>query len=114
MNMSPSQIEYIRHIRDEINYLIKSSRDTTIEKFLIDETAQRAFVRSLEVIGEATKKLSSEFKSKYPEIEWRVIAGTRDKLIHDYFGVDLELVWDIVATKIPQLKDQVERIIQIE
>ena len=58
------------------------------------------------VIGEATKKLPKKFTNEYPDIEWRGMAGLRDKLIHDYFGIDLELVWDVVENKLPQLKIQ--------
>ena len=60
-------------------------------------------VRSLEIIGEASKKLDDEFKSVNHHIEWKKIAGTRDKLIHDYFGIDYDIVWDIIQTKIPDL-----------
>lgn len=112
--MSLSQVEYLKHIRDEIEYLINHSQNLSLNTFLSDNTLQRSFVRSLEIIGEATKKLSSDFKSKYPEVEWKVIAGTRYKLIHDYFGVDYELVWDIVTSKIPNLKKQIDDILRHE
>jgi uncharacterized protein with HEPN domain len=112
--MSPSQIEYLKHIRDEVHYLLDQSGRINLKKFLADETLQRAFIRSLEIIGEATKKISPELKIKYPEVEWKVIAGTRDRLIHDYFGVDLELVWDIVVTKIPALGKQIGQILSSE
>jgi len=66
---------------------------------LDDETLKRAFVRSIEIIGEAVKKIPSDFKQKYSHIEWRTMAGMRDKLIHDYFGIDYEIVWDVVTNK---------------
>ena len=68
-----------------------------------DEVLCRASIRSIEIIGEATKKLSDEFKSKHSSIEWKKIAGTRDKLIHDYYGIDYDIVWDILRTKIKEL-----------
>ena len=83
---------------------MKASRLTTRELFLHDETLKRAFVRSLEIIGEAVKQIPDDFRAKYTQVEWRKMAGTRDKLIHDYLGVDYELVWDIVQNKIPGLE----------
>ena len=68
----------------------------------------------MEIIGEATKKLPTDFKNKYPHVEWKKMAGTRDILIHDYFGVDWEIVWDIVQTKLPQLKEDIEGILEKE
>lgn len=63
----------------------------------------RAVVRSIEIIGEASKKIDEEFKSKHIHIEWKKMAGARDKLIHDYFGIDYDIVWDIIQNKIPDL-----------
>jgi len=103
---------FIRHILDEITFLIDSSKGLEYEGLIKDETLKRAFVRSLEVIGEATKNISSEFRQKYPDIEWRELTGLRDKLIHRYFGVQWEIVWDVVKNKIPQLKGRIEGILK--
>jgi uncharacterized protein with HEPN domain len=70
---------------------------------LSDEVLCRASIRSLEIIGEATKKLSDTFKKQHPKIEWKKIAGTRDKLIHDYYGIDYDIIWDIISSKIKEL-----------
>ena len=70
----------------------------------------RAFSRSLEIIGEASKKIPKSFKDKYADIPWRQIAGMRDKLIHDYFGVDLEIIWDVIQNRLPELNIQITRI----
>ena len=105
--MSPSTPEILQHILEESDYLLRSSRNLSREDFLADETLRRAFVRSLEVIGEAAKKVSSEIREQLPAVEWKAMAGMRDRLIHVYFGVDYELVWSVVTEKIPVLHEQI-------
>ncbi len=102
---------FLSHIKDEINYLSQNSAKLQYEEFVNDETLKRSFVRALEVIGEATKNLSDDFRQKYPQVQWKEIAGLRDILIHHYFGVDYKSVWDIVKNKIPKIKEQVENIL---
>lgn len=75
---------------------------------------KRAFVRSLEIIGEAVKQVPEDFRRKYPRIGWRDLAGMRDRLIHRYFGVDYEIVWDAVANKVPKVHQEIRDIIQAE
>ena len=111
--MKPS-ISYCEHILTEADYLAKASAGTLRAAFLADETLKRAFVRSLEIIGEAVKQIPDDFRAAHPQVEWRKMAGTRDKLIHDYLGVDYELVWDIVQSKIPGLRIAMEEIIAQE
>lgn len=110
--MSKQPEEYLKHILKEILYLLASSKDTNEDKFMYDETLQRAYSRSLEIIGEATKKLPKEFTEKYPQIDWSLMAGMRDKLIHHYFGVDYAIVWDVVNNEIPKLKPQIQELIE--
>ncbi len=102
--MSFEPLDYIRHIWDEVEYLMDASSGVDPSDFYANATLQRAFIRSLEVIGEATKRLPPEFRSAYPHVDWRGMAGMRDRLIHGYFGVDLELVWDVVQTRVPDLR----------
>ncbi|HWF61400.1 MAG TPA: DUF86 domain-containing protein [Nitrospira sp.] len=109
--MSFEPRDYLRHILVEIEYLSDQSRTLTYERFAADETLRRAFVRSLEIIGEAVKNLPDEFRASHPEVEWRPIARMRDRLIHGYFGVDYQLVWDVVYEKLPELKRSIQRII---
>lgn len=103
--------EYLKHILDETEFLSQKVANLDKNHFLNDEVLKRAFVRSLEIIGEATKKLPDNVRDKYGNIDWRAIAGTRDKLIHDYFGIDYDIVWDIVINEIPALRSQIEKIL---
>lgn len=110
--MPLSAREYLLHILDEADYLALHTRGVTRERFLADETLRRAFVRSLEVIGEAAKQVPECLRNEHPEIEWRAMAGMRDRLIHGYFGVDYEIVWDAAANKVPRLAGQVRHLLQ--
>jgi len=112
--MSLSPLEYLRHVIDEADYLDGRVNTLTRERFLADETAKRAFARSIEIIGEAIKQVPEEMRKKYPEIEWRAIAAMRDKVIHRYFGVDYDIVWDVACNKIPVLRRQVTEILKRE
>jgi uncharacterized protein with HEPN domain len=103
---------YLRHILDEIDFLKKSGEGIDFRGLQENEEKQRAWLRSLEVIGEATKNLSFEFREKHPEIEWRKVAGLRDKLIHHYFGVKWEIIWDVVANELPAIRHKIEEMLR--
>ena len=108
--MSFEPREYLRHILVEAEYLLEQSRSLGKAAFIGDETLRRAFVRSLEIIGEAAKRVPDDVRAIHPGIDWRGMAGMRDRLIHGYFGVDYDLVWDVVLTKIPPLAREIGRI----
>jgi len=105
---------FLRHIMESINAIESHMRGITIDSFFESILIQDAVIRRIEIIGEATKNLSAEVRNKYPYIPWRSIAGMRDVLIHEYFGVDLKLVFDTATKKIPQLKEQIETVIKAE
>ena len=110
--MSFEPRDYLRHIVVEADYLIGQTAGLSYEAFVANETLRRAFVRSLEIIGEAAKKVPPEFRAQYPAVDWRAMGGMRDRLIHDYFGVDYELVWDVVPHRIPELRRQLASVLE--
>lgn len=112
--MSPSLLDFLRHILEECNYILSVSEGKTKDVVLNNPTLQRSVVRSLEIIGEAAKKLDEEFRNQHPHIEWKKIAGTRDMMIHHYFGIDYDIVWEIVTNKIPELQHYIQKIIEAE
>jgi uncharacterized protein with HEPN domain len=99
--------EYLKHIKDECSYIISASGNLSFDDFMEDETLKRAVVRSLEIIGEATKKIPADIKVKWNTIQWKNIAGIRDRLIHDYMGVNYTIVWDVMKNKIPEMNQQI-------
>ena len=105
--MSRSARVYLQHIHEEIKFLTHNAQDLTEASFLASETLKRAFVRSLEIIGEATKRLPMELREQYPQAPWRASAGMRDRLIHGYDSVDYEIVWEAVTIAIPQLAETI-------
>ncbi len=110
--MSISPYDYLNHILDECSFILQATPSSvSFEQFFNDEEKKRAIVRSLEIIGEATKNIPVDFKLKWATVEWKQMSGMRDRLIHDYFGVDYYIVWDVVRNKIPYLKESIELII---
>lgn len=112
--MSVSGIEYLHHILSETQFLMGCAEGLRRNDFLHDETLKGALVRSIEVIGEAAKHVPVALRQNYSQVEWRAIAGMRDRLIHAYFGVDYDIVWDVVINKIPGLHEQIKQMIRQE
>jgi uncharacterized protein with HEPN domain len=110
--MFHSDKQLLQHIFDEIMFLEDEVNRLTEATFLDDAKSQRAFARSIEIIGEAVKNISEETVINNPSIEWRKIAGMRDKLIHGYFSVNYKLVWDVAKNIIPKLKIQLYSILE--
>lgn len=111
--MSKEPGQYLKHIRDESVYLLSlTEKGLTREQFLGDDTLKRAVVRSLEIIGEATKKIPADFKVKWKKVRWKDMAGMRDRLIHEYMGVNYSIVWDVLINKIPELHKQIHEVLE--
>ena len=110
--MYKSYIPYLLHILDECLYVHSVITDEMqIEQFLGDETLKRAVTRSLSIIGEATKKIPADVKYSWQSISWWQMAGMRDRLVHDYMGVNYYIVWDVAKNIIPTLITQIQEII---
>ena len=110
--MYKSYLPYLQHILDECLYVRSVINDEMQQgQFLQDETLKRAVTRSLSIIGEATKKIPVDVKYAWQSISWREMAGMRDRLVHDYMGVNYNIVWDVAKNIIPTLTTQIEEII---
>ena len=101
-------------MRDAIKAILEYTKDANKKSFNSNELMQDAVIRRIEIIGEAAKNVSNEFRKKYSEIPWKKIVGMRDKLIHGYFNVDVERVWNVIIDDILVLKKQIEDIIKKE
>lgn len=111
--MSSDEI-YLKHVLDSIKKIEEFTKNLSKKDFLASIEKQDSVTRRIEIIGEAVKNISSKLRVSHPEIEWKKITGTRDILIHAYFSVDEQLLWDIVENKLPILKKQIEHILKEE
>ncbi len=110
--MFKSEIEFLKHILDETTFILEHTQQISEKEFLNDEVYKRASARSIEIIGEAVKNISQEFKEHHSSIEWKKISGMRDRLIHGYMEVDYDLLWDVICNKIPKLHNDIQQIIK--
>lgn len=102
---------YLRDILEAIRRIEKYTENISFDEFVDNELIQDGVLRNLEVIGEAVKNIPDDIKSDNPNVEWRKIAGLRDILIHAYFGIDVEIIWDIVKNKVPELGRDIKDIL---
>jgi len=102
---------YLGHILEAVERILTFGQHG-VETFRRDLMMQDAIIRNLQVMGEAAKKVSAETRAAHPEVPWRDIAGMRDRVVHDYFGVSLEIVWDVVQNHVPPLRESLKRIVE--
>lgn len=107
-------LPFLYHILDEIQYIKEKTSSLSCDDLQLDEDLSRSIPRSLEIIGEAVKNLSRDFRDVHPDIPWSDFAGLRDKLIHGYFGIKWIIVWSVITHDIPDLEMKILRIIDTE
>ena len=106
--------DYIEDILEAMTNAIEFTKDMSYDEFVKDTKTVYAVIRAIEIIGEAVKNIPEDIRKKYPDIPWRSMAGMRDKVIHAYFGVKIERVWEVVKRDIPNLKPKFEKMLMEE
>ncbi len=104
---------FLLDIQNSLDKIFRYTNGITFEQFTGDDKTKDAVERNFEIIGEAVKNLTDDFKCKYPHIPFKQIAGMRDKLIHDYFGIDYEIIWKTIKDKLPEFSSEIEELIKI-
>jgi uncharacterized protein with HEPN domain len=112
--MSRSQLLYLNDIAEAVASIRTYIGQMSYEEFSKDKMRIDAVVRNFEIIGEAAKNINEDLKKQFPTTDWKAVAGFRDTLIHGYFGIDLEILWDIIVHKIPQLEDEIDTMVRHE
>jgi len=111
MSRDRRERDFLLDIEDAIKRILEYTAGMNWDAYLLDYKTQDAVVRNLEVIGEASKNLSDEFRKRYPGIPWQEMSGTRDRLTHHYFGINQEIVWQIVEQDLLGLQRQIELVL---
>jgi len=104
---------YLKDILHACDKVLRYSRGLSRDQVFEDEKTYDAILRNLEIIGEAVKRLSPGFRQRHSQIEWRKIAGLRDIVIHEYFGLDIQILWDVISNKIPEFRAQIHEVAQL-
>jgi len=103
---------YVKDILEAIKAIEKFVEGMNFENFKEDDKTSSAVIRKFEIIGEATKNIPQSIKEKYPHIPWKEMAGFRDKLIHFYFGIKYDIVWDTIKLRLPELRNNIEKLLK--
>ena len=109
--MSRDSHLFLEDMRKACDKILRYTHGFNQAQFVADEKTFDAVMRDLEIIGEAAKHIPADVRAQHPQVEWRKIAGLRDVVIHEYFGVDLEIIWDIVTREVPVLVQHLQRIL---
>ena len=102
---------FLRDMQESCSKILRYTHGITLAKFLGDEKTFDAVLRNLEIVGEAVKQIPLDVRTRYPEVEWRKIAGLRDIIAHEYFGIDTDILWDVIQNRIPALRADLHRIL---
>lgn len=106
--MKRTFLDYVEDILESINLIADFTKDITYEDFFRDRKTSYAVIRAVEIIGEAAKNIPDEVKAEFPDIPWHKMAGIRNKIAHEYFGISLKIVWNVAKEELPTLKDEIE------
>ena len=112
--MKKEPLVFAEHMLESITKIKSFIKGISKEEFMSNEEKQSAVIRQIEIIGEASKNIPESFKKKYSKISWKEIAGTRDKIIHNYFGIDLDMIWDVVKEDLLILEQEIKKILEKE
>ena len=108
--MSRENALFLTDIRQACERVLEFTKGLSRDDFFKDAKSHDAVLHNLQIIGEAVKHLSGEFKAEHPDIPWRKIAGFRDLIVHEYFGIDAHILWDIIRREVPLLRDQIRKL----
>lgn len=103
---------FVGHILDSINKILDFTKDQSEVQFSRDDKTQSAVLHQFGIIGEATKNISSDIQLKYPDVVWKIMASTRDKIVHEYFGINMGIIWQTIKNDLPLLKTQIKKILK--
>ena len=109
MSDSRRDRDYLADITEAIRRILTYTRDISYDDFLVDHKTQDAVIRNLQVIGDAAKRVSNFHKQSYPSVPWKEMAGLRDRLVHEYFGINYEIVWTVARDELPPILIQIDR-----